>query len=186
MVGALTELIDDILDVSRIESSSLELSLAELDVRGEVEDAVQRMEDQVEEKGIDLLLDIPDELPKVRADGLRFAQVVSNLLSNAVKYSPAGATATIEASVADGLVRIDVSDTGIGISKKDHAKLFTKFFRADNSLTREGAGTGLGLYITKNIIEAHGGSIWVSSEEGKGSTFSFTLPAAHRNGRDGD
>ena len=104
--------------------------------------------------------------------------MIANLLSNACKYSPEGATATITAKEGPGLIQIDISDTGIGISDADQSKLFTKFFRADNSSTREESGTGLGLFITRHLIEAHGGKIWVESEEGKGTIFSFTLPQA--------
>ena len=169
-------LIDVLLDVSRIESGSFELNLTELDVQREIEDVVRSMQDQISEKGIHVVLNIPNNLSRVNADRLGFSQIISNLLSNACKYSPAGATTTIAAKEEGGLIHIGVSDTGVGISEADQARLFRKFFRADNSSTREVSGTGLGLFITKYLIEAHGGSIWVKSEEGKGTTFSFTLP----------
>ena len=112
------------------------------------------------------------------ADKLRLGQVISNLLSNACKYSPPGARITIRAREEDAGVRIDVSDRGIGISPEDQERLFTKFFRADNSSTREVSGSGLGLYITKHLIEAHGGRIWASSQIGQGTTFSIIWPKA--------
>jgi len=174
----LNVLINDLLDTSKIASGSLELSLTELDVRHEIEDVLRSMQTLVEEKQIDVVLDISPELPRIQADSLRFSQVIANLLSNAYKYSPEGATATVTAKEGPGLIQIDISDTGIGISKADQSKLFTKFFRADNSSTREESGTGLGLFITRHLIEAHGGKIWVESEEGKGTIFSFTLPQA--------
>jgi signal transduction histidine kinase len=99
---------------------------------------------------------------------------MSNLLSNAWKYSPAGSTVTVTVGESVGMVQFDVADTGIGISPEDQAKLFTKFFRADNSPTREASGTGLGLYISKHLIEAHGGSIWTERQLGRGTTFHFT------------
>ena len=171
-------LIDDLLDVSRIESGSLELSFAELDVQREAEEVVRSVQDQIKEKQQHVVLNISANLPRLKADELRFSQVLTNLLSNACKYSPDGATTTITAIEQDELIRIDVSDTGVGLSTANQSRLFSKFFRADNSSTREVSGTGLGLFITKSIIEAHGGQIWVRSEEGKDSTFSFTLPSA--------
>ena len=174
----LKTLIDDLLDVSRIESGSLELNLVELDVRREIEEVVSSLQDQISGKQQHLVLNISTNLPKLKADELRFSQVLTNLLSNACKYSPEGGTTTITAEEQDGIIRIDVSDTGFGISKDDQSRLFGKFFRADNSLTSEVSGTGLGLFITKSIIEAHGGEIQVRSDEGEGTTFSFTLPTA--------
>lgn len=184
--GRLKELVDDILDAASIDSSSFVLSLVDLDVQEEIEAAVQSMENQIAEKEISLGLDVPSDLPRVKADRLRFSQVISNLLSNACKYSPAGASANIVAKEDTGVVQIAVTDSGVGISEANQAKLFSKFFRADNSLTREVSGTGLGLYITKSIVEAHGGRIWVDSEGGKGSTFSFTLPTVAAYEMDGN
>jgi Amt family ammonium transporter len=139
-----------------------------------MEDIVQSMREQFSDKQIKLDIDIPSDLPGIRADRLRFWQVMSNLLSNAWKYSPAGSTVTVTACEKEGLVQFDVADTGIGISPEDQTKLFTKFFRADNSPTREVSGTGLGLYITKHLIESHGGRIWTESQLGQGTTFHFT------------
>lgn len=174
----LKALVDDLLDVSRIEAGSLELTLLELDVRHEIMDAIQLMQNQIGEKRIRLELNIPSDLGRIKADRLRFCQVISNLLSNACKYSPVGATVTVTAQEANWLTQIDVSDTGIGISQEDLARLFTKFFRADNTSTREVSGTGLGLYITKHLIEAHGGDIWAESQLGAGTSFHFTWPGS--------
>ncbi|MFB3119205.1 MAG: ATP-binding protein [Stenotrophomonas maltophilia] len=172
----LKSLVDDLLDISRIESGGLELTPAELELWPEIEEIVTGMQTQINDKDIDLVLDIPQEICPVLADKLRLGQVISNLLSNACKYSPQGARVTIRAREEDAGVRIDVSDTGIGISPEDQDRLFTKFFRADNSSTREVSGSGLGLYITKHLIEAHGGRIWASSQIGQGTTFSITWP----------
>ena len=179
-------LIDDLLEVSRIESGSFELTLTEFEVQQAIQDVVRSLKNQIDEKGMHVVLDFPPDLPEAKADGLRFSQVVTNLLSNACKYSPEGSTTTITAKQTAGLMQIDVADTGMGISKADASRLFTKFYRADNSLTREESGTGLGLFITRHIIEAHGGKIWVESEEGKGSTFSFTLPLTDADVMSGD
>ena len=174
----LKSLVDDLLDISRIESGGLELALAELELLPEIEELVTGMQTQINDKNIDLVLDIPQDICPVLADKLRLGQVMSNLLSNACKYSPQGARVTIRVREEVAAVRVDVSDTGIGISPEDQERLFTKFSRADNSSTHEVSGSGLGLYITKHLIEAHGGRIWASSEIGLGATFSFTWPKA--------
>jgi signal transduction histidine kinase len=173
----LGELIDGLLDVSRIDSGGLLLDSGEVAVRGVAQAVLLSMRDQIAEKGINAVLHIPAELPTVRADRLRFTQVLANLVSNACKYSRRDGTVTVTAKASDGTVQIEVSDTGAGISRADQARLFAKFFRADNSATRGSPGAGLGLFIARHIVEAHGGTIWVDSEEGKGSTFGFTFPA---------
>ena len=178
----LKALIDDLLDISRIESGSLEFAPVELDLGHEIQEVVKAMQTQIEEKQIRVLVTIPYMVNRITADRLRFSQVISNLLSNACKYSPEKATVAITAGEANGAVQIDVADTGPGISPEDQARMFTKFFRADNSQTRGTSGTGLGLFITKHIVEAQGGAIWLVSEVGKGSTFSFTLPHTHGGG----
>ena len=175
----LKSLVDDLLDVSRIEADSLDLCLADLDLRHEIDDVVRSMESQLNNKQIQVALNIPSELRPVRADPLRFCQVVTNLLSNACKYSPAESKVTITAHQVGPSAQVDISDTGIGISSEDQANLFTKFWRADNSSTREETGTGLGLYISKHLIEAHGGKIWAESRFGEGTTFSFTWPLSN-------
>ena len=175
----LQALIGDLLDISRIESGSLVLALEELELRRETEEVVRSSQREIEDKQIRVLLNISQATPRIKADRLRFSQIVGNLLSNACKYSPRGSAVAIDATENGGLVQIDVADTGAGISPEDQGRLFTKFFRADNSSTREVSGTGLGLFITKHMVEAHSGDIWVHSEEGKGSTFSFTLPTVN-------
>ena len=172
----LKALIDDLLEISRIESGSLELTIKEFELQQEIEDVIEGMRGQISERQLSVALDVPSGL-KIAGDSLRFTQIITNLLSNACKYSPVGSTASITVTEKQGGIRVDVSDTGIGMSEFDLSKLFCKFFRADNSFTREVSGTGLGLFITRHLVEAHGGEIWVESEEGKGTTFSFTLPS---------
>jgi len=174
----LRTLIDDLLDISRIEAGNFELKLTELNVQTEIERDIRTVQNQFAEEPIDVVVNIPSGLCPVRADGLRFSQIVTNLVCNAYKYSPAGSTITITVSQTSGFIQIDVADQGMGLSPADQPKVFTKFFRADNSSTRKQSGTGLGLYITKLLVEAHGGRIWFESEKGMGSTFSFALPAA--------
>jgi signal transduction histidine kinase len=114
----------------------------------------------------------------VRADRVRFKQILYNLLSNAVKFTPEGGRVWIEASRTHDFARICVGDTGIGIPPEEHAAVFEEFYQAGGTAKIAGEGTGLGLSITKRLVELHGGKIWVESEPQKGSRFSFTLPSA--------
>lgn len=174
----LQNLIDDLLDISRIEAGGLNLNLVELEVQPAVEEVLRSVHNLISEKMMLVLLNLPPGLGRVKADNLRFSQVITNLVSNACKYSPQESTVTITAKANNGMIRVDVSDTGIGISEVDQLQLFTKFFRSNNFSTRQESGSGLGLFISKHLVEAQGGQMWVQSEEGKGSTFSFTLPEA--------
>lgn len=174
----LSLMISDLLDISRMESGKLELTITEIDLTQKIDDVIRRMQSQFDEKQICVLIEIPTELGAIQADDTRLSQVITNLLSNACKYSPVGSTVTVTATEDAEFVKIDVSDSGMGISKDDQSKLFTKFFRADNTPTRTESGTGLGLFIVKQLIQAQGGKISVESETGIGSTFSFTLPRA--------
>ena len=174
----LKALIEDLLDISKLEAGSFRLNPSEIDVRAEVEHVLRSLHNQFAEKELQSSLDIPISLPAITADQLRFSQVLTNLISNAFKYSPAGTSVTITAQSTNGWLKLGVSDSGMGISSDDQPLLFTKFFRADNSTTRNVSGSGLGLYITKMVVEAQGGHVFVDSNPGVGSTFSFTLPIA--------
>ncbi|MQC27404.1 MAG: response regulator [Chloroflexi bacterium] len=173
----LKALVDDLLDISRIESGGIVLAVASIDVTVEIEDAVRSVQTHADRKNIEVEMDLPIDLPLVLAERFRFSQVIINLLSNACKYSMEGAKVTVSAAPHNGSVQFNVSDTGIGISEADQARLFSQFFQAETKLTREESGTGLGLFITKYLVEAHGGNIWVDSQEGVGTTFSFTIPS---------
>jgi histidine kinase len=117
-------------------------------------------------------------LPALIADPLRIEQVLNNLVGNAIKFTPDGGEVVVRASVEDGMLRCEVSDTGIGIAKEDTPKLFQRFTQLDMSNTRSASGAGLGLSIVKAIVDAHGGQVGVASEPGCGATFWFTLPLA--------
>jgi signal transduction histidine kinase/CheY-like chemotaxis protein len=174
----LMALINDLLDISRIESGKVELRRAALDVGGLIAGAVGSLRPQIEAKGQRLHLDLPAALPAAWADADRVTQILINLLSNAHKYTPAGGEIAVTAAPAGDTIRVAVRDTGIGLTAAEQAQLFTKFFRARNRTTEEVGGTGLGLAITRSLVEMHGGQMDVESAPGQGSTFSFTLPPA--------
>jgi signal transduction histidine kinase len=128
-----------------------------------------------EQKGLTLIMDVEKDLPAVTGDLDRFIQVMLNLISNAVKFTPQGSV-TCAARKINNEVVLSVTDSGIGIAKEDHPKVFEKFKQVGDTLTDKPSGTGLGLPICKEIVEHYGGRVWVESEPGKGSTFSFTIP----------
>ena len=169
----LSNLINDFLDVQRMESGRQVYNYTEVDLK-----PVMRQISNVfgRERGR-LRLEIPADLPMVRADPDRIAQTLTNLISNGLKYSPDGGEVLVEARLNEqNMVEFRVQDRGLGIPREAQPQLFTKFYRVDNSDRREIGGTGLGLAISREIIEAHGGKIWLESEPGRGSTFYFTLP----------
>ena len=174
----LVQLINDMLDISRIESGRIHLKVAPEEVGDLVEGAVDTFRAVLTQTDRSVDVSVPDDLPAVSADGDRVRQVLINLISNAIKYSPNGGEVRVAAEQLDGGVKIAVHDQGLGISREDQQLLFTKFYRVDSALTREIGGTGLGLSICKSIIELLGGEIGCDSEAGEGSTFWFTLPVA--------
>jgi signal transduction histidine kinase len=173
----LIELIEDLLDISRIEAGKVELHRTTLDLSQLIQEVAGLLRPQIEAKGQLLTLNLADALPVLVGDAKRVMQILTNLLSNAHKYTPPGGRITVTVRGEDGRVRVEVQDTGIGLSSDDQAQLFAKFFRAKNPATRQVGGTGLGLAITRSLVEMHGGEITVSSAPGQGSTFSFTLSA---------
>ncbi|MCM8831677.1 MAG: cell wall metabolism sensor histidine kinase WalK [Candidatus Omnitrophica bacterium] len=172
----LAKLIDDLLDLSKIESGRLEMVFLPIDILEVIEKVVKILEPQAKKKSILINLNIPPDLPKVLADQNRISQVILNLLDNAIKYTPNEGKISIFANPKDNFVQVDVIDTGIGIPKEALPHIFERFYRVDKARSRELGGTGLGLSIVKHIILNHGGNVWVESELGRGSTFSFTLP----------
>ena len=174
----LARLIDDLLDLSKIESGRLRMGLKPCATRPIVERVVSGLSRQVADKSIAITIDMPKDLSKIMADEARIAQVLLNLIDNAVKYTPREGKITILAKVKNAFVQIDVSDTGVGIPEKDLPRIFERFYRVDKARSRELGGTGLGLSIVKHIIQAHNGEVFVQSVEGQGSTFTFTIPKA--------
>lgn len=174
-------MVSDLLDISRMESGKLRLKPVSTSLKAAVEEAVRIVQEQLQSKQQFLITDIPDSLPPVYADPDRLAQVLINLLDNAVKYTPARGTIAVRAKRHEkepGFIHCAVMDNGIGISPEDQQRLFTKFFRSENPTIREQTGTGLGLAIVRNLVEMHGGNMWVESTLGVGSVFHFTLPEA--------
>ena len=177
-VERMTVLVSDLSDISRIETGRLKVQAETLAVADVVREMLASIKGQIEAKGQILNVSLPAGLPPVRADKSRLIQILSNLLSNAHKYSPAGATLNLTAEAHAPHVRVSLSDTGYGITPEDQNKLFSQFFRSDDPNIREQTGWGLGLHITKRLIELMGGQIIVTSEPGQGSTFTFTVPVA--------
>jgi len=173
-VDSLTLMVQELLELSRIESGRVPLQLEEVNPCDLLFASVERLRLQAEQTGISLLCNCPDDLPKISADSSRLEQVLVNLLHNAIKFTPSGGSIDLSCDLQDDKLLFSVTDTGVGIPATDHPRIFERFYKADRS--RAGGGTGLGLAISKHIVEAHRGQIWVESIEGKGSTFTFTIP----------
>jgi len=168
-------LINDVLDLSKIEAGQLTLSLSDYSFQDAVQSVVSSVESLAKEKGLRLTVEVAPKLPVGRADERRIVQVLLNLVGNAIKFTDAGEVGIRVNAIDDAFV-VSVSDTGPGIPKSQHERIFEEFQQVDGSSTRAKGGTGLGLAIAKKIIELHGGRIWVESVFGKGSTFTFSLP----------
>ncbi len=178
----LISLINDILDFSKLESSKLSLNIEASDVGRVVTEAVENIRNLAAQKGIEIELRVDGSTGAIEADPMRVGQVATNLLGNAIKFSPEKGRIEVFASGEDGQVTISVKDYGRGIAPRDLSRLFQRFAQLDSSTTRKAGGTGLGLVISKGIVEQHGGKIWVESALGEGSTFSFSLPRRRTEG----
>jgi len=175
----LIELVNDLLDASKLESGTMRLDLASIALRGLVEELRKQLLPLAREKEIALEELIPEDLPLLKADRAKLRRVLVNLVSNALKFTPRGGRVELRARPeAPGWVRVAVTDNGVGIAPEDLSDIFDKYAQARSRATRSEKGTGLGLYITRQLVELHGGRIEVQSEVGKGSTFSFTVPTA--------
>ncbi len=169
-------LINDLLNVARIEEGRYLYKPQPEDIGIIFSEVIELHKEKAERKKIEIIFKKPESLPKVLVDKEKIALAISNLVNNAIEYTLAGGKVTVEIQKREKELLCLVSDTGIGIPKDQQSRVFTKFFRATNAMRMQTEGTGLGLFITKNIIEAHGGKIWFQSEEGKGTTFYFSLP----------
>ncbi|MBN1793940.1 MAG: GAF domain-containing protein [Candidatus Omnitrophica bacterium] len=173
----LVSLVNNLLDISRIESGKVEMNIKPVLVKTLLDEIADMIAPQVKEKMIELKVEIPSSIEEVGADKEQLSRVFINLLSNAVKFTPDKGHIKITASKKEGYLQFDIADSGIGISRQDQEKLFTEFFRTQDAIDKGIKGTGLGLSLVKRIVEAHKGTIWVTSEVGKGAVFHFTLPA---------
>ena len=183
----LRALVNDVLDLAKVDSGHLTLDLTRVSVADEIPEVVGVVQALAQQKNITVTVEVKEPLPAVSADRMRLQQVIYNLLSNAIKFTDAGGHVTVAADTlstdgADGpsLLRIRVADTGIGIKTEDQERIFDKFERGDSASAREQEGTGLGLALTRKLVELHGGSIGVESEgvKGRGSLFTVLLPLA--------
>jgi signal transduction histidine kinase len=172
----LLSLINEILDLSKVEAGRMELELSSFDLPLAIDNARTFVRERAAKHGINLDVAIDERLGEFVGDERKIKQILLNLLSNAVKFTPEGGRIGIKARQADGSVEISVSDTGIGISPEDQAKIFEEFRQVGSDYAHKIEGTGLGLTLAKKFVELHGGKIWVESEVGKGSRFTFTLP----------
>ena len=172
----LLQMINDILDLSKIDAGKAELKYGKFCVLDVVNDVLNIIRGIADKKNINVESGLTEDIGSIIADKLKFKQILYNILSNAVKFTNDGGKVFINGNVNDKELLIAISDTGIGVDKKNHENIFGEFFQVDGSDSRQYGGTGLGLALTKKIVDLHKGQIWVESEEGKGSKFTFILP----------
>ena len=179
----LNHLVDDLQELSLAEAGQLRLDRQPVALAAVVDQAIAAFASRAKVKGVAVQIDLPADLPLVDVDPRRGGQVLRNLLENGLTHTPAGGEIGIAARAAGGWVEVSVRDTGAGIPAQDLPFVFERFHRADRSRSRATGGAGLGLAIARQLVEAHGGRIWVESDEGEGSTFRFTLPVSDSGGR---
>ena len=181
----LLELVNDVLDLSKIEAGRMELSYDEFFVSNAVHEVHNVIRSLSERRDIDLTIDVPDDLV-VRADKSKFKQVLYNLLSNAIKFTAQGGRVWVTAAEEAEILRVDVGDTGVGIPREQHERIFNEFYQVDSATTRQVEGTGLGLSLTRRIVELHGGRMSLKSEPGEGSVFTVRMPLAGLSASNGE
>jgi two-component system phosphate regulon sensor histidine kinase PhoR len=176
--GHLVQMVNELLDLSRIESGIATVALDNVDLGRLAVATADRLRLFADRQGVQLDVQAPDAVPLVRGDRERLGQALLNLLHNAVKFSPAESIVTIRVTPAESEVIVAIEDHGQGIPRTALPRIFERFYKVDRARTRGAGGTGLGLSIARHVVEAHGGRIWAESEEGAGSTFSFAIPVA--------
>ena len=172
----LLSLINDILDLSKIEAGRMDLELTHFSVPLALENALTLIRERATRHGLGVDLAVDPGVGEIVGDERKVKQVLINLLSNAIKFTPEGGRVSVTAHLANGTVEIAISDTGIGIAADDHDAIFEEFRQVGTDYARKREGTGLGLTLARRFVELHGGRLWVKSELGRGSTFTFTLP----------
>ena len=173
-VDRLAQMVQEMGDLSRIESGEAPLKRSPVNMAAVAARSVDRLRAQADRAGLHVILEIASGLPSVSADEARIEQVLVNLIHNAIKFTAPGGRIGVTAKTDGDKLTVSVSDTGVGISADDLPRVFERFYKVDKA--RAGGGTGLGLAIAKHVVEAHGGRIWVESVEGRGATFSFSIP----------
>ncbi len=171
------KLIGDLEEVSQIEAGGYLSDLALADIEKIIKAVIREKSEEIRERGLDIFYHGAKEgVPMIMMDEKKMRLAITNILDNAIKYTPSGGEVDVWLKKSEKEVEVEISDNGVGIPADQQKRIFTKFFRAGNVIQKQPEGTGLGLYIAKNIIELHGGNIWFTSQEGKGTTFFFTLP----------
>jgi signal transduction histidine kinase len=171
----LLSLINDILDLSKIEAGRMELEAADFDLPGAIDNALILVRERATRRGITLGRHLDEGLGTIHGDERKVKQVLLNLLSNALKFTPEGGRIDVRAALHEGRAEVSVADTGVGIAPEDQAAVFEEF-RQVGTADKKVEGTGLGLALSQKFVQLHGGRLWVESELGRGSTFTFTLP----------
>jgi signal transduction histidine kinase len=178
---SLLEIINNLLDISRLEAGEKTLKYEDVDVASLIGEVRMSLLSPASVKKITIELKIDPSVGNVKADTTKFRQILYNLVSNAIKFTPAKGKVIISACKKEGVLEVKVSDNGIGISKESYEKIFMPFTQADSTAARGYGGAGLGLFIVRNFVDLHGGNIWVESDLGTGSTFTFTIPEKSEN-----
>jgi signal transduction histidine kinase len=172
----LVAVISDILDLSKVEAGRMEVVPVNFSVREALENGLTMVRERATRNGIALTLEVDPAIDRIRADERKFKQVVFNLLANAAKFTPPGGRVAVTAKRVDGELRVAVQDTGVGIAPEDQIRIFDEFQQAGRAELLSQEGTGLGLALSRRLVQLHGGRIWVESGMGEGSTFAFALP----------
>ena len=172
----LLSLINDILDLAKIEAGRMELEIADFHLPQAIDNSITLVRERAVRRAITLDVGVDPQLGEIKGDERKVKQVLLNLLSNAIKFTPEGGRVEVHAGLANGVAEISVTDTGVGIAPEDHEAVFEEFRQVGNDYAKKHEGTGLGLTLSRRFVELHGGKIWVKSQLGQGSTFTFTLP----------
>jgi signal transduction histidine kinase len=174
----LRDLVNELLDIARVESGRATYTIEPVNLAEEVRAMIELQEVPAQEKNIAISHQLPEQLPRIIADKKKLEIILTNFISNAIKYNRSPGSVMISCAINDSFIQTTISDSGLGIPPEQQAQMFQKFFRVEASDRRDIPGTGLGMYITKQFIEAMGGKLWFESRVGKGTAFHFTLPIA--------